>query len=177
MHIQKALFICLLLTVLNQSAFAQKEFEIDTGLDVLHSDERTSLRIQFAYLHKIAPKFSAGLGSGYTHYDDPLSLIPVFINLKLDLHRGNIIPFLFLKSGYSFSILTDKNFDVDDHEGGWLFNPGVGIQFATKSDVSLYINTGFNLNHSQFKNEVFGNSTATNKITYKRLLVGVGLIF
>lgn len=159
------------------SATAQSGYKIQPGLDVLHGDAETSLRIQVAYIYRLAPNFWAELGTSYTHYDDPLSLVPLFFGLKYPLGKGDIVPFLFIRGGYSFSILTDTDVRVDSHEGGGLFNPGLGIQLATKSGTAFYFSAGYNVDHSTFKNETGTSRTVKTDVTYKRLMVGVGFLF
>lgn len=176
-YIPTLILVCLLSLNFNPYAEAQSRYSKLIGLDVLHNDKHTSLRFRMGYAYQITPTFSAGIGTGFTYYDDPLSVVPLYIDITYSLGKGDAIPFLFLRSGYSFSILTDTDVQVDEHEGGYLLNPGAGIRFATKSGVGFYFSVGYNLNHSLIRNERGTNRTVQTDITYERLMVGVGLLF
>lgn len=162
----------------NETHFFQKSrYIIHTGIDVLPGDETTSLRLQLVNGYQFTDNISAGLGIGFTYYNDPLSLLPIFLDVEYRLQNSTVSPFIFLKGGYNVSILTDTNAQVDSHRGGYMLNPGIGILFKTRSNTALYLDAGFNLDRSHFERDIFGDRFVETEISYKRFMFGVGLSF
>ena len=152
-------------------------YVLQTGIDVLPGQESTSLRYWIVNGYRFNPKFSAGVGLGFTYYGDPLSLIPIFINLNYRISETGVRPFFFLNSGYNISILTDTETEVDSHNGGFLVVPGIGLEFETTGNTALYINAGYNFDNSSYRQETFNNRTVKTDISYRRLMFGFGLSF
>lgn len=148
-----------------------------TGLDILPGPETTSIRFRVVKEHRFNPKFSVGLGTGFTFYHDPLSLVPLLLNAKYRQAEGNVTPFVSLSVGYNISILSDTDTDIDGHSGGYLLNPAIGLQFATKSRVGWHISAGFNIDRSNFSREGFDGRIVETDITYRRFMLGMGLAF
>lgn len=148
----------------------------NTGLDVL-SAERAAVRFRMVNGYRFSPRFSAGLGMGVVLYNDPQNLIPVFLDLKYKLFEAGTTPFLSLKGGYSFSVLSDKDLEVESHRGGLMLNPAVGIQFEINRDFGLYIASGYNLDHASYKQQQWDGSMVKTAVSYRRLQLGIGLAF
>lgn len=149
------------------------------GITLLHTDSAessTSLRIYTVHGHRFNPQFFAGIGLGYTPYNDPLALIPFFTELNYRFTDQNISPFLALRTGYNFSIQNDSNTMMDDHNGGLLFNPAAGIEFNFSGGTGFYIHTGYNIDNSSYENTL-GNQTAVNDLSFRRLSLGLGMVF
>lgn len=170
--------ICMILFTLSlTTAHAQPDQRIHLGFDVLPGDDNTSARVQLTNKYEYGSRVSAGVGAGFTYYNDPLSLLPVFADLQYSLSRTAPAPFFFLRAGYNFSILTDTDTQVDSHRGGLMLNPGLGIRFGSGSGVSWYLRAGYGIDKSSFKQEVGNSRTAETDITYKRLTAGIGMLF
>jgi len=99
---------------------------------------------------------SAGVGLhafGYPSFDEydfknttTRTLIPVFINLKSDLMRGEIVPFLSCAIGYSFN--AGNGFSGY----GAYINPEVGLSFEVIDNFSLNFSLGYGLQSTQEMN-------------------------
>lgn len=151
-----------------------------TGIEILPapgSSSSTSARIYTVHGHRFTPSLSVGLGLGYTPYNDPLTLVPVFIDMTYRILQENASPFLFLKAGYNFSIQHDEELLMDDHTGGLLLNPGVGIEFNLTSGFGFYLNAGYNIDHSTYEFESWGNQTVVTDLSFRRIAFGVGVVF
>lgn len=147
------------------------------GFEILPGDQTTSPRFRIGYNRRLTPNLYGGIGVGFTYYNDPLSLLPVFITLKYRLLQASVFPFISLKTGYNFSFVTAKNTSADNHKGGLLFNPAIGIQFTLKKGIALYFSGGYNIDHASFGHGRKGVRTVATDITYRRFMAGVGLIF
>jgi len=127
--------------------------------------------------YQFTPNFSAGIGIGFTPYDDPLSLIPLFVDLKYKFLNTGIAPFAFLRSGYGFSIKTESEPRIDNHSGGFTINPGTGIHFPLGDKAGLSLNIGFNIDKASFEQQLFNGGTLRRDLTYKRLNFGLAFTF
>ncbi|MEX0660391.1 MAG: hypothetical protein WEA58_10950 [Balneolaceae bacterium] len=147
-----------------------------TGFDILRADD-TTVRFYMVNGYRFTPQFSVGAGIGITPYNDPLTLIPFFIDFNLQLLEANTSPYIFLKTGYNFSLHHDEDAGIDDHTGGLLFNPGAGIQFNLRKGFGWYINAGYNIDNSYFEFDTWGPQTVENDLSFRRVNVGLGLSF
>lgn len=127
--------------------------------------------------YRVSPNFSAGIGIGFTHYNEPLSLIPLFIDLNYKILNSGITPFASFKVGYSFSVQTEEDARIDNHSGGIMINPGTGLHFKLADKLGLLLHIGFNIYHADFERRIFRTGTFREDLTYKRLNFGAGLAF
>lgn len=173
----RILLLCLIFAFANTFAVAQSDHKIYSSLEMLPGDDTVSERLKVATSYQLSPQLSAGLGTGFTYYNDPLSLIPIFLDLKYKLMQNDLAPFIFLNTGYTISVLTDTGTRTDGHRGGWMLNPGLGVQFEPPNGPGWYLSIGYNTDHSHFKRREGTNRTTKTEITYKRLMAGFGLFF
>ncbi|MFW6157270.1 MAG: hypothetical protein ACOC4S_00370 [Balneolaceae bacterium] len=157
--------------------YTQSGYINHTGLDLLPGGDRTSVRLQMINGYQFTPLIAAGIGIGFTTYNDPLGLIPLYLQGKLKLKEANTAPFLFLRSGYTFSVRADEDVDLERHRGGWMLNPGLGLQFDTAGDFGLIFTAGYNIDHSRYEQPRWGGGTVENEITWRRVQLGFGLSF
>ncbi|MFV1885045.1 MAG: hypothetical protein ACMZ7B_11195 [Balneola sp.] len=165
----------------NEKRFKEKGYVNFTGFDRLPGGYDNSTRFQMSHGYQFNPHFSAGLGIAYVNYEDPISSIPLFVDLRYNLLKANSTPFAFTKLGYSFSYdhQSDDQPDITDHKGGVMLNVGVGLLFETRSGYGLYFNLGYNFEKMSYTQENFwwNQQTIENDITYKRVNFGLGLAF
>ena len=172
------LLICFLLFTLILPVKAQDSPEIQTSVNILPAENTTSPRFNIMYGHRISPRSIASIGTGFTFYNDPLSLIPIFVDIKYDLAPAPSLFFIGLKAGYNISVLTDTDIQVDDHDGGFILNPVIGLNAPTKHGFSFTLSVGYSIEKASFSREdSWRNRTIETDITYKRLMAGFGLSF
>lgn len=157
--------------------FKKSGYMNQTGIDILHGRGRTSVRFQMVNGYQFTPRVSAGFGISLVPYSDPLNLVPFYLDFKVKFLEANTTPFVFLKSGYSISLLSETDIPVESHSGGLMLNPGIGIQFDTGSGFGWYFNAGYNMDHATFDEELWDGRTLENDITYRRVLFGMGVTF
>lgn len=147
-----------------------------SGLDLLPGGSGTAVRFQMVNGYRFSSRLSAGIGVGFIMYDDPQNLLPLFAELKFRFFEANSTPFAYLRSGYGFSVWSDENMEAESHRGGFMLNPGVGLQFDTVDRFGFYFTAGYNLDNSSFEQEMNGRILVED-IAYRRLLFGFGLTF
>lgn len=161
----------------NTSYVKKEGYTNRTGIDLLMGGGKPAVRVRMVNGYQFTPTFSAGLGAGFVLYDDPLNLIPLFVDLSYKFLQANITPFVSFKGGYSFSVLPDGNDNIESHRGGIMINPAVGIQFELNSSVGLYLNSGYSIEHASFTRMGWIGRSITTEITYRRVQFGIGLSF
>ncbi len=148
-----------------------------TGQDMLPGDEGTSFRIQMINGYQFNPHFAAGIGLGYTSYNEPLDAVSLFLDMRAKFLKAKATPFVFMKAGYSFSVLHDEELPVEDHKGGFLFNPGIGLQFTSYEGLGWYFNAGYNMDHLSYEEERWDGRILETKLNYRRIMLGLGFSF
>lgn len=163
------------------SFYKKRGYFNQTGVDRLPGNAENSVRFIMIQGYQFNPHFSAGLGIGYTSYDDRLNTVPVFLDVKANVLKANTIPYAFFRTGYSFSSVekSDSQIPIDKHKGGLMVNFGGGLLFETKVGYGLYINVGYNYEKLSYTEENFwwNLQTIENEITFQRVNFGFGLSF
>lgn len=160
-----------------QPAQGKTGYFLQSGTDILSSPgsgSSATARIFFVNGHRFTPKTSVGVALGFTPYDDPLSLIPFFFDFNYRFKEDGISPVLFIRAGYNFSIKNDESFQLDDHTGGLLLHPGLGLEFPLSSQFDIYLNAGYSIDNSSYEFESWGNRVVTNDLSFRRFSIGAG---
>ena len=99
-------------------------------------------RVEFSTSHgyQILPCFFAGVGVGAHYYFDADAVeIPIFADLRADLLKHSVCPFIDMKIGYTV------------HEDtGFYFNPMVGVRFAVGSRSAVNFGIGYTMQRIEF---------------------------
>ncbi len=146
-------------------------------LDLLPGPKTTSVGFRIMTGYRFNQTFSAGIGTGFTFYHDPLSLVPVFLTGSYRFSDGDLSPFISLKLGYSISVLSDTDTYVESHKGGLMLNPAIGVQIPTNYNFGIQLSAGYRLDQSSFNREGFDGRTIETDITYRRFMGGIGFSF
>jgi len=100
------------------------------------SDESgaTMLSISLSNGYKFRNGLMVGIGTGIEEMTMPL--LPVYSELHYHPFNTHASPFLFLKTGYAFSLMEDDQNTywegyTSEAKGGYLFNAGAGIVLNT----------------------------------------------
>lgn len=162
-----------------QSANAKGLSVTQLEMILLPGPETTSVGFRIATGYRFESGLSASLGSGFTFYHDPLSLVPVYLQGSYRLNTDNdaVSPFLSLKIGYNLSILTDIDTYVEQHRGGLMLNPSVGIRFPTDHAFGWYLSAGYHFDRSAFSYESWNARTIETHLSHRRFKAGIGIAF
>ncbi len=148
------------------------------GADLLSGNDGNTVRLQLTLGYQYTERFSAGIGTGYTFYHDPVDLIPVYLELAYLLGSGNTVPFLHLKAGRTYSRYRRSDLPwTGRHDGGLMINPGLGIRFRGSGDADFYLLAGFNADHTTHELETFPGRIVRDDISFRRFSFGFGFIF
>lgn len=148
-----------------------------TGVDLLAGSGTTTPHFYTVNGYRFHPQFAIGFGVGLTPYNDPLTLLPVFLDVQISLLKRTVTPFLSLQAGHNFTLDSDDHQNVEDHSGGRTFTPGAGIQFNTSSGPSWYLMVGYTTDRASYSQRGWGGQDIENELTFRRTSFGLGLTF
>jgi hypothetical protein len=99
-----------------------------------------------------------GLGIGVDYYG-PKRSVPLFVDVKRDLKKGNKTPFIFADAGYNFSWLRDseKSYIWSTNykpTGGLYYEAGVGYKFILKNKIAFGFSAGYSFKEQK---ETYGS--------------------
>lgn len=150
---------------------------ITSGFELFAGADETTPYFYTMNGYQFNPRIAAGVGVGYIPYRHPLDLLPVYLHFNVNMMEANSAPFLFLRAGYNFSIASENIHLIEDHSGGWMINPGMGVQFNLRSGFRWQISVGYSVNNASFEEEEFNDTTIENDLSYRRVVFGIGFSF
>lgn len=160
-----------------QQHFMESGYVNQTGLAVLPGRGTTTLRFEIVHGYRIGPHVTAGLGLGYSNYRDPVSLVSAFANLRYNLLKGGVTPYAYLRAGYGFSIWADESESAEEHRGGPVLNPGLGVQYNTRGRHAWYLSMGYSHERAAYEWEDWDERLVEERVLFRRVQIGFGLIF
>ena len=99
---------------------------------------------------------NAGVGIGLDYYIYPgrvyynpsgtsfQSMIPIFADLRFNLLKGSVKPFIIAAGGYSLIYSSTKD-NYITYKGGLLLNPSVGVKIFVSSKIALNFSVGYRM--------------------------------
>jgi hypothetical protein len=171
-----------------QNRYSQRSgYYLRFGLSMLigKSDESGTnmLSIGLSNGYKFRNGLMVGIGTGLEEMTMPL--LPVYSELYYHPFNSHVSPFIFLKSGYGFSLMGDEETNYwygysKESTGGFLLNAGAGILLQTWDKVGINIALGYRFQQVSVteNNNYSRNSYATEYITrFNRLELQLGFVF
>jgi len=149
------------------------------------SGNQSSLSFHLSNGYQFKNGIALGIGSGMEELG--VVLVPLYADFRYTPLNTGISPYFWLKAGHGFAIDDQAVSYVDDsssdngHEGGFLFNSGVGISMFTWRRTAVNVGIGYRyqkvtLNESYYW--WYGPSSVRQTVTqYYRLEFHLGFVF
>lgn len=110
--------------------------------------------------YQVNDRFSIGLASGVRLYNIPIfddpsfyPYVPVSLDMKLLLNKGENVPFLFGRAGYSIATRTRRPFSPKngptDFKGGLAVTAGIGYRLEFDDNRTLSFHLAYDGQESQ----------------------------
>ncbi|GHT36745.1 hypothetical protein FACS189435_0350 [Bacteroidia bacterium] len=151
---------------------------------ILHSS------LNYAFIRNL----SAGVGVGVEFYEE--TYLPVTANVTYRFGSKRIVPFATFQAGYQVALENKKETyylydyypgyggssytNIIHAEGGWMFNPSVGIIICLTNDFGITLSAGYRhqmLKHTwESKQEAYYRYESRER-EYNRLSLKFGIIF
>lgn len=161
-------------------------YDLSVGLT---DDSRKELRPQDIFLEANAHYYfeewlGVGLHSGFMTYDHSRSFVPVAISAQGYILNKSISPYYSLNIGYGISTtpMIEDEWWMEHHKGGFYMYPKIGVRLSNDHAVNALIFTGFKIQKYTGRFDTCGfegdcfNTTIQNR-TYKRAVIGIGIVF
>lgn len=141
------------------------------------------LSISISSGYKFRNGLMTGIGTGIEEMDMPL--LPLYAEFNYHPFNSHASPFIFLKSGYAFSLMEDDEETywysyTSEAKGGYLLNAGAGIVLNTWDKVGISIAVGYRFQQvSVTETSNWSRSSyATEYVTrFNRLELQLGFVF
>jgi hypothetical protein len=101
-----------------------------------------SLLISGSYEFK--DRYNIGLTSGAEYFDIPI--LPVALDVKVDFFKRNLTPFVYLRGGYAFKLISDQIEYYEyktSYKGGIMYDAGFGVKKRYSSEFALTFTIGY----------------------------------
>ena len=143
------------------------------------NDIRHAIGASLTAGHQFKNYFAIGGGFGIDLYED--LLMPVFLDIRGNLGKGNLTPYYALDLGYGFPLgkwLNNDEFsNATNVKGGKFIYPAVGLKFATRNSLAFQMDVGYNFQQNERDLNWWWGNGASEKIWYKSLAIRMGIAF
>ena len=127
--------------------------------------------------HRFNRYFSIGGGVGYDKYiwNSGEEFFPVFVEFT-----GYLVPklttlFYNIQGGYSFAQGPEDRYLLSDAEGGLMFYPSIGVRFGPDA-LKITFDAGYKFQEAELTyNQPWGQDFSEQTLTYKRLVLRLGI--
>lgn len=149
------------------------------------SGTQSSLSYHLSNGYQFKNGIALGLGSGMEEIG--VVLVPLYADFRYTPLNTGISPYFWLKTGHSFAIADQAISYIDDsaadngHEGGFLFNTGVGISMFTWRRTAVNVGIGYRYQKVTLNEDLYwwyGGGSVRHTVTqYYRLEFQLGFVF
>lgn len=140
---------------------------------------RTGFQVQHSSGWMFSRLVGVGLGTGMEFFDglgNEPAVYPVFAEVRGYLLPQRITPFYSLAGGWGFSGQKGTNAwgEDEDWKGGWMAQAIVGYRIGNHFSIQ----TGLRLQHRvrEWSSNWWNPATNTDRLLYKRIMLGVGIL-
>jgi len=156
-------------------------FSLLNGTTPWQGNYALGLGINYAMSYKFDRHYSVGIGSGVDYYYilQREILVPIFVEAKRSFaERPTFQSFFQLTGGYGIGLKSETQ-NVADARGGWMIHPSFGLEFGSTKDWHWQVDAGVRVQQATFTfdNQWNAFETTTHRMTYKRFVIRLGLVF
>lgn len=166
--------------------FCHLSFGFNFGNLMGESDNRVSSTLPFQYLNHFTPRIAAGVGIGFEFFESEVSgfdfntqFVPLYAYGRYYINESKRRPFFYSRIGYGFKAEGEEL--QNEHEGGFQYQGGIGLLFASKSNTRFVLSLGYHFQKTSGMESFidnFGNEISTRfKINIQRIILSIGMEF
>lgn len=173
----KKTLLLTLFVLFTTSIWAQTEnhftYSTTFGIGIpLDKPSPTPFTWQVSGYYQLAKHIAVGAGTGISFYEK--TLVPIFADTKFLLTAPReFVPYLQCSAGYAFAPAKDAN-------GGFFFNPSVGIEYTVRGRIKLLLGIGYEIQKlerlKEFKNDYYA-AELKEKLNHNSISIRLGIAF
>lgn len=164
-------------------AFKEKGLYSATSLGANFADGGIENVVGLGFHHssgyQINRMIGVGLGFGLDAYSLNRSemVLPVFAEARGYLSKKKIAPYYALSTGYGFA-LRNVSQSITEARGGWMIHPAIGIRLGADKGLNTTLDLGYRFQEASFvRTFLFNGETEVRDVTYRRLMLRMGILF
>jgi len=149
------------------------------------SGNQSSISFHLSNGYQFKNGIALGIGSGMEELG--VVLVPLYADVRYTPLNTGLSPYLWLKTGHGFAVSDQETIYAEDssstiaHEGGFLFNTGVGISMFTWKRTAVNIGIGYRYQKVTLNEPIYWwygpNSVRQTVTQYYRLEFHLGFVF
>ena len=148
------------------------------------SGNQSSFSFHLSNGYQFKNGFAIGIGSGMEELG--VVLVPLYADLRFTPLNSGLSPYLWLKTGHGFAVTDQAVYYEGDssadhyHDGGFLFNSGVGISMFSWKRTAVNVGIGYRYQKVTLNEDLYwwGGSSVKQTVTqYYRLEFHLGFVF
>jgi hypothetical protein len=130
--------------------------------------------------HQFKNYLAVGGGIGVDLYED--ALMPLFLDIRGNIGKGNLTPYYAVGLGYGFPLgkwLSDGEewASAKQVEGGKFIYPAIGLKFSTRNAAAFQMDIGYNFQQNERDSSLWWGNESRENIWYKSLAIRMGVAF
>lgn len=115
-----------------------------------------------------------GIGMDYYYLGSGENLMPVYLEARGYFLSKHVSPYYSFNMGYAFAFKSEQH-RIEEAEGGLMIYPAIGFRFGASSNANFTLDFGYKMQKATYN---FRNwDLITHEMTYKRLVVRMGVLF
>jgi hypothetical protein len=136
----------------------------------------------------LSRKLGVGIGTGVFYYSNGNReniVFPVYAEVRSYLSSRRRAPYFSMKTGYGFvskgaaGKFSQTGIPITKVKGDIFLNPAFGVRLGASEDINMTMEVGFNYQKSQifFQTDPVNIGLEWRKETFRRVYIGIGLVF
>ncbi len=175
----------------DQNEYSHQGYYNSTNFGLLVGSSNNENKAPFSFMmingYGITNQFAVGLGIGSEFMSE--SYLPVVLDARYYFRKQKFSPYVFIQGGYSIALDDEtenyhlysyrsfwSGYDLLKPNGGFIFNPGVGIKTMISNNFGLSFSIGFRHQRLSYDNLNADNDKAL-EINMNRLVIKAGIFF
>lgn len=171
--------------------YSHRGYYNTTNFGLLIGSTKNENKAPFSFMmingYGITDQLAVGVGIGSEFMNE--SYLPLVLDVRYYLRKQKFSPYVFVKGGYSIALDEEtenyhlysyrsywSGYDLLNPNGGFIFNPGVGIKYMFSNNFGLSFSIGYRHQRLNYDNPNMDDDRAL-EIDMNRLEIKAGIFF
>lgn len=160
---------------------SSRKIHFTAQVGALLERDNDGFSVSLGSFYRINDRIALGVTSGlesYRSYGQTFKYVPILASGKYYFKADVLSLFVGADAGTSIDISPQFNQGSVTNSVKWNLAPKIGLEYWKNSSVGLSFNVGYKLQKTNYSgSDAWGGGRFEQEITFKRLQVGLGVIF